>query len=61
MTPDLRDYARLLLRHEPTHSLPLGVLHERLRQVAGRAGRAHGNWSTRSAPMRRSGCFGRRP
>jgi len=35
MTPDLRDYARLLLRHEPTHSLPLGVLHERLRQVAG--------------------------
>lgn len=35
MTPDLRDYARLVLRHEPTRSLPLGVLRERLRQAAG--------------------------
>lgn len=35
MTPELRDYARLLLSREPTRSLPLGVLRERLRQVAG--------------------------
>ena len=35
MTPDLRDYARLLLRREPTRSLPLGLLRERLRQAAG--------------------------
>ena len=35
MTPDLHDYARLLLRREPTRSLPLGILRERLRQAAG--------------------------
>lgn len=35
MTPDLRDYARLLLGREPTRSLPLGILRERLRHAAG--------------------------
>lgn len=35
MTPDLRDYARLVLSREPTRSLPLRVLRERLRQAAG--------------------------
>lgn len=35
MSPDLRDYARLLLSREPTRSLPLGVLRERLRQAGG--------------------------
>ena len=35
MTPDLQQYARLLLSREPTRSLPLRILRERLRLATG--------------------------